>query len=65
MKPIRAFLPRADLAVIQVAGPSAMTCPFSTRSPWDDDRALVDAGALVGALELDDVVYGRVRSAVV
>ena len=42
-----------------VAGPSAMTSPTSTRSPADDDDALVVRRALVGAVELAQEVVLR------
>ena len=52
------FLPSAS-SPFSVAGPSAMTSPTSMRSPALTIDAVVVAGALVGAVELAQVVVLR------
>ena len=61
MKPIRAFLPRLISPLLGGGAVGHAPAPFSTCSPYADDRALVDAGALVGAHELDELVVVRRR----
>ena len=41
---------------MSVQGPSASTSPFFTRWPLSHDRLLADAGVLVGALELGELI---------
>ena len=41
---------------MSVQGPSASTCPLMTRWPYAHDGLLVDAGVLVRALELGELV---------
>ena len=55
MNATRRFLPSAS-SPFSVAGPSAMTSPTSMRSPAVDDHAVVVRRALVGAVELAQVV---------
>ena len=44
-------------------GPSASTSPFLTRWPLTNDRLLIDAGVLVGALELGHLIDVRAHFA--
>ena len=55
MKATRTFLPSAS-SPTSVQGPSASTSPFLTRTPSCDHRLLGDAGVLVRAPELDELI---------
>ena len=62
MKATRTLRPSAS-SPMSVQGPSASTCALRHALPHLDDGLLVDAGVLVGAFELDELVDVRAHFA--